>query len=309
MKVGIVLVTFNRLQSLREALRRYEQQTKLPEYILVVNNASTDGTKQFLNEWKAQSVKGIEKIVITSNENLGGSGGYALGIKNACDLDSEFIFLADDDAMADVDMLAKLEKGYSFLKKNNIKNISALCTAIFNYDKHEYLHRCLVKSGAFGVKFVGVPEEEYSRKYFRVDILTFVGACISKKAIEQIGNVKTEYFIYFDDSEYSMRLNKIGNIYCIPNSIMHHDVGKSGNIESWKSYYDTRNWIDLVKNYYSKKLLYCTVIKMYLKRCSFLAVIARNRSKKYRKMCKKGIKDGLEGNLGLDSKYKPGIKI
>lgn len=307
MNIAIVLVTFNRLQSLKESLKRYEDQTKKPKYILVVDNASQDGTLEYLQNWQKKPIHGIIKKVVYSSKNLGGSGGFALGIKEAFSLDCDFLFLADDDAMADPDMLEQLNKGYVNLLKDGKRQISALCTAIYNFDRHEYLHRCNVRKG-FGIKFVGLSEKCYKQKYFHMEILSFVGACISKSAIIKIGNVKTKYFIYYDDSDYSIRLNKVGDIYCIPKSIMHHDIGNN-RVSSWKAYYDTRNWIDLVKTHFSKYELYCTVFKTYVKRCSFLATIARGRSRAFRKMCLIAIKDGLNNNLGVNEKYKPGKKI
>lgn len=305
MEIAVVLVTFNRLKNSKVTLDKYVNQNKLPKYIVVVDNASTDGTREYLNEWKKKNIQGIEKKVITANRNLGGSGGFALGIEEGCKLDCDYIFLADDDAVPEENMLSELERQS---KRIPDKKIAALCTAIYNYDKHEYMHRCNIKKNIFGIKFKGLPESEYSKPFFKVDVLTFVGACISKEVAKKIDNVKTEYFIYFDDSEYSIRLNNEGNIYCIPSSIMHHDVGNDRR-SSWKDYYDTRNWIDLVKVHYSYPLLVSAVIKMYLKRVSILAKIARNRSKEHRIMCKEAIKDGISGNLGINSKYKPGKDI
>ena len=50
MKFGVVLVTYNRLDKLKIALECYEKQKYLPKNIIVVNNASTDGTKEFLDK-------------------------------------------------------------------------------------------------------------------------------------------------------------------------------------------------------------------------------------------------------------------
>ena len=63
MRIGVVLVTFNRLNKLKIALESYNTQTYKPSYILVVNNNSTDGTTEYLEEWK-QTNQGYNKIVI-----------------------------------------------------------------------------------------------------------------------------------------------------------------------------------------------------------------------------------------------------
>ena len=186
MEIAVVLVTFNRLKNLKVTLDKYVNQNKLPKYIVVVDNASTDGTREYLNEWKKKNIQGIEKKVITANRNLGGSGGFALGIEEGCKLDCDYIFLADDDAVPEENMLSELERQS---KRIPDKKIAALCTAIYNYDKHEYMHRCNIKKNIFGIKFKGLPESEYSKPFFKVDVLTFVGACISKEVAKKIDNV------------------------------------------------------------------------------------------------------------------------
>lgn len=59
MKIGAVVVTYNRLDKLKKALKSFEDQQYLPVYVIVVNNASTDTTAQYLQQWqeKMQDLK------------------------------------------------------------------------------------------------------------------------------------------------------------------------------------------------------------------------------------------------------------
>lgn len=79
--IGVVIVTYNRLNKLKRTLSSYSSQKLLPKYILVVNNASTDGTDAFLSEWKLQNNQHdiVAKYVINLSENRGGSGGFYIG--------------------------------------------------------------------------------------------------------------------------------------------------------------------------------------------------------------------------------------
>lgn len=80
--IGVIIVTYNRLEELKIALDRSEKQSLLPDSILIVNNASNDGTKEWLTEWKdTQST--FLKYVINLHHNLGGSGGFYFGQKIA----------------------------------------------------------------------------------------------------------------------------------------------------------------------------------------------------------------------------------
>ena len=64
MKFAVVLVTYNRLECLKIALKRYENQILPPSHIFVINNASTDGTEEFLQQWAMEKNAPFEKEVI-----------------------------------------------------------------------------------------------------------------------------------------------------------------------------------------------------------------------------------------------------
>ena len=105
--VTVVIVTYNGGGGLRITLEKYEEQTIKPDTLIIVNNASKDGTYEFVEEWKMQ--KGaFKRFVIHSETNVGGAGGFSIGIKEAMNLDNEFIFLSDDDAVPNVDMLERI---------------------------------------------------------------------------------------------------------------------------------------------------------------------------------------------------------
>ena len=306
MKIAVVLCTYNRLDCLKIALQKYEKQTVQPDFMVIVNNASSDGTREYLDIWKEKKAS-FKKIIIHNEKNTGGSGGFSRGVEEALNLDCDYMFLADDDAYAEPQVLEELHKADDYLNGKGA-NVAALCTAIYNGPDRELSHRCRIHQGLFNVRFDWMPGKAYNGKAFQIDIFTFVGACIKRSVAEKIGLPKTQYFIYYDDAEYCMRIRQHGDIYCVPSSVMHHDIG-SDRRSSWKDYYDTRNWIDLVKTYYPKRYVVGTAIKMYFKRCSILAKIFRNRNKDHRHMCWIAIQDGLNGKLGIHVVYKPGSNI
>ena len=63
-KIGCVVVTFNRLEKLKKALAAYEKQEMQPVYLIVVDNASTDGTDEFLRQWKMEDSK-VKRYVLS----------------------------------------------------------------------------------------------------------------------------------------------------------------------------------------------------------------------------------------------------
>lgn len=305
MKLIVVLVTFNRINDLKKTLNCYDNQTKKMEALIIINNASTDGTYDYLENWKREETD-YKKIVVHSEENTGGSGGFYNGIQEALKYDCDYVFLADDDAFAECDMLENVYKFYDNNKGK--KNIAGMCTSVINKGNYDLLHRRRVNEGLIFLKNNCIDKSEYEKEYFEVDDFSFVGAIISKEIILKIGLPKKEYFIYFDDTEYSTRIRKYGKIYCIPSAKMEHNTDINAET-SWRDYYILRNYLNLIKTHYPLKYFYSYLIIEYLKKCTFFGVIAKHRSKAQIKMFKKAIKDSIHDNICKDNVYYPGIDI
>lgn len=300
MKTAVVLVTYNRLKCLKIAISKYEEQSFLPNIIIVVDNASTDGTYEYLDEWKNEESL-ISKHVIHNNVNTGGAGGFYTGLKYSMQFDYDFVFLADDDAFVEKDTFRSLFS----CNKIFTQDVVAACTSVINNGKLEISHRCRLKNNFFVPSLSWVPEWEYKKDIFYLDIVTFVGAAIKKSTIDKIGFPIKDYFIYYDDTEYFMRISKLGKVVCVPNSRIIHNTDGKLSINSWKGYYDTRNWLDAIYRHYNKFSFICSSVYAYLRRCSILSKLLRSRSSEFNAMCKIAIKDAINHKLGINEKYHP----
>ena len=303
MEICVVLVTFNRLNCLKKALDEFEKQTYLPKRLIVVNNSSTDGTAEYLSEWK-KTESNFEKIVITTERNLGGAGGFALGLKEASKYsDTDWIWLSDDDAFVKPNTLATINNVYQDDLKS--ENIAALFTSVINNGEYDLSHRRIVKKDVLGIKMLPVAKERYKNKYFELAQGSYVGMLIKNDLVKKFGVTKEEYFIYYDDTEHCERLRRHGKLICVPSAEIVHDIEVNTQY-SWKSYYGARNSTILIKEYYGVYPALLNVLKRYIKEVSFLS---KNNSKSVKKMIKTGLKDGLLGKTGLHNLYKPGWKI
>ncbi|MBQ9081405.1 MAG: hypothetical protein IJY26_02060, partial [Clostridia bacterium] len=102
------------------------------------------------------------------------------------------------------------------------------------------------------------------------------------------------------------RLKKYGDILCIPEAKMQHDTrAKQANGVDWREYYDIRNHLLIVKQYYAYR--YYLVLKWlkYLKRASFLSRLLIKSTAEGREMAKTAIRDAKEGKAGVHEKYRP----
>lgn len=306
MKIGVVIVTYNRLDKLKIALESYEKQTYKPKYILVVNNNSTDNTKEYLQEWK-QKTQEIDKKVLNLEKNTGGSGGFYEGLKNSLKENADWIWVADDDAYPDEDAF---EIAKEYIENHKEDNLSAICGAVYKSDGKtiDCSHRRTIYTKPFNrIAQPYSKVRDYIQKEFEINAFSYVGTMINKEKLKQTELTKKDYFIYFDDTEHSYRLSKLGKIVCIPDIKVIHDAPHSSmnEIVKWKLYYLIRNTLDFIKCNFDKKYFKVACIEVPFKFRIAVLLFGKNKSAGYA-MIKEGIKDAKLGKTGLHEVYRPG---
>lgn len=227
-----VVVTYNRKNELKKCIECLLNQTHSLSAIFVVNNASTDDTEDFLKNICQKESKIKYK---TLKENTGGAGGFHAAIHWAYEEGADWIWGMDDDAYAKENALEIL---LSERKKIGIQNA--------------YWSNCN-------------KDNFFENTYKEVKEWMFVGFFIPREIIKEMGLPHKEYFIYFDDIEYALRIiNAGGKIFKIKESIINHkdaipdtiikQIGKK-KIEitllpqqKWKTYYFIRNRILMYQN-------------------------------------------------------------
>ena len=305
MTVDVVIVTYNRLEKLKKAIASYENQTRTFRNMIVVNNHSTDGTQEFLEAWKKEKAA-FSKYVISTDDNLGGSGGYYLGQKMAMQLAADWIFLADDDAYAYPNMM---ESFYYYAEQLDHCLVSAVCGTVFHADGTiDYNHRSrYVKSNRRFVYRIPSQPDDYKQKEFEIDYLSYVGSFINGKALSKVGPVDARFFIFWDDSEHSLRLKKFGRIMCVPSIRIIHDDGKTAysreeekSIITWKDYYLVRNEIVTYKRHFPWAALH------QLRKALGARFKSSYKNDLLGTIKWDALKDAWLGRLGKHRLYKPG---
>lgn len=215
--IAAIIVTYNRLELLKNCLYAVERQSLQPTTIIIVNNKSTDGTEAFLSLWE-KSQSSINKIVINMKNNTGGAGGFHHGIKQAVNKNHDWFWMMDDDVIPDeialesllqaTEQLNGMDGYYSSLAfdENRTSTVNVpqidLRLSELNYPNWaEHLQNGIVK----------------------IMETTFVSLFVSKKSILQVGLPIKEFFIWGDDTEFTLRLAKAGfQGYLIGNSTVRH---------------------------------------------------------------------------------------
>jgi GT2 family glycosyltransferase len=213
-RVSAAVVSYNRGALLAECLAALLAQTRPVERIVVLDNASTDGTEALLRECGLLDEPRVE--LVRSEVNLGSSGGFARAIERARE-DCDWLWVMDDDAEPRPDALERLLESPWAADAGT----AVLCQTVVNPDGSLQL-------GARGDLDGGV------RHFGREDYVdgaecgysTFVGMLVRGDAARATDPPKPEFFIWCDDYEWCLRLRRAGALRLVTGSrIVHKDAG------------------------------------------------------------------------------------
>lgn len=248
-----VVVTYNRKELLKRNLDSLLIQT-YPLDILIYDNASTDGTYQYLLDLGYLNNEHI--TFIRGDINLGGAGGFSNGEKIAFQKGYDLLWLMDDDGYCiNEHTLEECIKVYNPNQKN-IVNSYVLCnpkTKELTFDLGPYKTNDEVEN----VSNYGLVSG-YGNPYN--------GTLVPKKCFEDVGFTDERFFIYGDEFDFFLRTTKSGYVWNTSiSSLYYHPINR--NIENksflgfrydvkdqpiWKFYIEIRNTRYINKTYKGK---------------------------------------------------------
>lgn len=231
-----VVVTFNRKKLLRLALESLLSQSLLPQKIIIIDNASTDGTSEVVSEYKSNLIQ-----YVRLSENIGGSGGFYEGLKIAKTYspDAQWVSLSDDDAIFEPNYFKLISDA-----SNRQPEVKAFSGTVEFMDGSKQLDQRKVLTNWNNFDAMSVQDEKYANNFY-IDLFTFCGCVINLDLIERIGMPRRDFFIWWDDTEYSIRVRKYTKILNVSDAILVHHTKKPQKDEryqkNWKEYYWFRN--------------------------------------------------------------------
>lgn len=245
MNNAVVIVTYNRVELLKECLACVCGQTIPFSRVIVVDNHSTDGTAEFLAARE-------DLDVIREPENLGGAGGFYDGLQCASQGEYDWVLIIDDDAMIAPDYMEKL-LDYA----NAHTGIYGLAGKVVTEGHIDVSHRRRIINRLLYVES-NVASEEYQKESFYCDAATFCGLLLQGQKMREIGLPQKGYFLWYDDIEYCLRLQECGGVTVVPAAVLHHKtvLSKEGMVTKgvlhrigWRQYYGYRNRYDTAKRH------------------------------------------------------------
>ncbi|KRM41186.1 glycosyltransferase family 2 protein [Lentilactobacillus parafarraginis] len=211
--VDCVVVTYNKIKLLKECLGALLAQDFQLKNIIIIDNNSTDDTYTFVKELKKSSNSGIKLKLVHLNKNLGGAGGFNVGIRTFIEQsDSEYVWVMDDDTVPLKNSLSELVKvirtkrKFGFLASND-RWIDGKA-AVMNVPRPT---KCW--------------NEDVNNHLIRIKSASFVSLLLPRKVIKIIGLPISDFFIWGDDVEYTTRIFRNGfNNFLVPTSCVIHKI-------------------------------------------------------------------------------------
>lgn len=274
--VAAVVVTFNRLEKLKKVLASLRAQTRTPNQLIIVNNASTDGTQKYLDEYARDFANSytdgsVKLTVVTLPENVGGAGGFSAGMKKGYELGADFVWIFDDDGYPQPDALEKLLEGFNAAVGELGPDVPYACSMVKFVD------------GSICEMNNPVPTWDWGRLIARgfknlvmVTSCSFVSVLVPRWVLEKHGLPFKEYFIWFDDAEYTLRITRVCPGVQVLDSVIVHDMGANKGVNftmideknAWKFAYGVRNQASYRLHHEGKAkyLLFCANVIRQMRR-------------------------------------------
>jgi GT2 family glycosyltransferase len=228
--VVAIIVTFNRKELLINSLRTLYSQTIKPELIILIDNASSDGTEEYIYKNLAQEELACVEY-IRLNQNVGGAGGFSVGIEKAIKTNCEWFLLIDDDVELEKEALEnclEYKNTYKCMQMNR-KDVEG---KVFSWDQTYIPHLNIIQK-----KLIDRTEE-----ISFVNVFCFEGLMINREVINKIGLPPSDYFLRWDDLIYGYLCSRYYNIALIKKSIINRKLPfVAHNKNKLSLYYEIRN--------------------------------------------------------------------
>jgi rhamnopyranosyl-N-acetylglucosaminyl-diphospho-decaprenol beta-1,3/1,4-galactofuranosyltransferase len=216
-RIAAVVVTYNRVGLLQGLLKALAEVPELDE-VLVVDNASTDGTGKWLADHDDARV-----LARTLEHNTGGAGGFHDGLEWATERGADLVWLMDDDGLPEQDCLDRL-----LARAGDLDFWGPV--VIDEADPERLVFPIRLPGGTRVVHAMTDVRRAAEDGLIRGIVIPFNGVLVTRDLVERIGLPRAEFFIWGDDHEYRLRAERAGARVAtvVDARVRHPSVGNLG---------------------------------------------------------------------------------
>lgn len=229
-KVAVILVNWNGREVTLDCLRSLRAVRSHALHVLVVDNASTDGSVE------AIQLNFPEAEILQQSSNLRFAGGNNAGIKRALELNAEYILLLNNDTVVDPSVVQALVG-----RMDADQQCGMVAPKIYYYDRPEVLWFAGAKVSFWtgtmrhiGIREVDCGQHDRARE---TDYATGCCTLIRSSVVRAAGVLDESYFMYGEDADWSMRVKRAGyTVWYEPEGKVWHklSVSAGGHLSAFK---------------------------------------------------------------------------
>ncbi|WP_339606267.1 glycosyltransferase family 2 protein [uncultured Roseivirga sp.] len=250
--LAIIIVNWNSFNVTKNCLESLRQLEYSNFEVIVVDNGSNDDSLVLLKS------SFPEVTVLENGENLGFTGGNNTGIKYALDSEKDLIMLLNNDTIVTPDFAMILVE--TLLNDNTLGAVQP--KIMYNQEKDVIWNAGGFFNSFFSLsKTRGLDQKDEGQYDKPIDVDWITGCCflVKSSVVKQIGLLDDKFFIYYEDSDWSFKIKKLGyRLRFEPKSKIYHEVGMSnqnrkdhneGNVSPFTHYMVVRNHLFMVRRY------------------------------------------------------------
>ena len=304
LSVGSVTMSYNSAHVLPRQIEALLRQTRPLQEIIVVDNASSDGTAELLAE-RFPQVK-----VLPMSENLGAGGALAAGLAYAAlGKQHDWIWTLDDDSVPNDDAIQNLLEAAEGQGADS--EIGMLAPLPVHRETNIAYPPLLWREG-----YVKPPPELLQQPVWFADLVFVSGCLVRRDVVEKIGLPRADFFMDFIDFEYCLRARASGyKIAVVSRCELGHQVGNARRVRlfgysalwpdhsAWREYYISRNMAYAAWYLYPSSRTKLFVVRHLARHACGALLFGSDKLACLRKMAQ-GFWDGRRASLGI--RFRPG---
>ena len=280
-----IVVTRNRRELLAQCLRSLRDQLRPVQQVVVVDNASDDGTDEMVRQ------EFPEVHLLRSEENIGGAGGFHRGLAWAHEQGHQWLWVMDDDTFPQPETLRALLAG----GERAPGGVPLLLASAVRW-KDDSLHPMNLPVPRWRAR--SQIAEGIAQGLVPLRNATFVSAAVHREAIDRFGLPVAAYFIWGDDVEYTSRILRHERGYLVPESVVYHWTPlphtAAAATDPQRFYFHVRNSLWILRGSSLNPVERLDYGRFYMQSLRRFAA-AHGRDRNALGVVTRGIRDGLRG--------------